>query len=112
MVVPKTKEPTPMSSLTHLSGGLQVYVFNIKDSQMDMKWVGVGSDMGSGYGSAVSTGDVTGDGWSELFVGAPFFALKTSAKGSQKSNIQFSAFSCNFNVELIFKTEDYLQEIL
>lgn len=53
----------------------------MKDAEIDIKWIGAGLDLGSGYGSTVAAGDVTGDGWSELFVGAPFYTPKTSSKG-------------------------------
>lgn len=73
---------TVITALIYFSSDLpQVYVLNIKDSQMDVKWKRTSPDMGSGYGSVVAAGDVTGDGWSELFVGAPLYAPKTTVQG-------------------------------
>lgn len=40
--------------------------------------------LGSGFGSVVAAGDVTGDGWAELFVGAPLYSDRTP-KGMSSS---------------------------
>lgn len=48
---------------------------------MEVEWIGVGAQVGSGYGSAVAAGDVDGDGLSELFVGVPLVSLKVASKG-------------------------------
>ncbi|XP_069184062.1 integrin alpha-4 [Procambarus clarkii] len=62
----------------------RVYIFKRGDeTRMEVEWVGLGSQLGSGYGHAVAAGDVTGDGWSELLVGAPLYAPNIAAQGSK-----------------------------
>nr|UBZ54013.1 integrin alpha 7 [Penaeus japonicus] len=47
-----------------------------------LKWEVSGTMLGSGFGSAVAAGDVTGDGWAELFVGSPFHSDRTPKGGA------------------------------
>ncbi|XP_042215019.1 integrin alpha-PS3-like isoform X2 [Homarus americanus] len=51
----------------------RVYIFKTLNGFVNMEWVGAGQQLGGGYGMTVAAGDVTGDGWSELFVGAPLY---------------------------------------
>ncbi|XP_047493839.1 integrin alpha-9-like [Penaeus chinensis] len=47
-----------------------------------LKWEVSGTMLGSGFGSVVAAGDVTGDGWAELFVGAPLYSDRTPKGGA------------------------------
>lgn len=61
----------------------KVYIFRTtEDLQLVIEWVGMGSQLGCGYGHAVAADDVTGDGWSELFVGAPMYSSSVADTGS------------------------------
>lgn len=52
----------------------QVFVFETTaDKQIKVRWEASGPQLGAYFGAAVATGDVNGDGWSELFVGAPLY---------------------------------------
>nr|XP_045593623.1 integrin alpha-4-like [Procambarus clarkii] len=86
----KTNVFTPSSQVQqleyfdHFACPFQVYIFKRGDeTRMEVEWVGLGSQLGSGYGHAVAAGDVTGDGWSELLVGAPLYAPNIAAQGSK-----------------------------
>nr|XP_027228910.1 integrin alpha-4-like [Penaeus vannamei] len=48
----------------------------------NLKWEVSGTMIGSGFGSVVAAGDVTGDGWAELFVGAPFYSDRAPKGGA------------------------------
>ncbi|KAG7172611.1 Elongation of very long chain fatty acids protein-like 7 [Homarus americanus] len=70
--------PPPSSLLHHKPAGYSVTsgrFWGDKDSTVAgaPRTDHTGRQLGGGYGMTVAAGDVTGDGWSELFVGAPLY---------------------------------------
>lgn len=50
-------------------------MFDTTEDQIKVWWEAKGRQLGAYFGAAVATGDVNGDGWSELFVGAPLDSI-------------------------------------
>ncbi|MPC70406.1 Integrin alpha-4 [Portunus trituberculatus] len=58
-----------------LVGKVSVFTTDIVTLDIKVHWEATGPQVGSYFGAAVATGDVDGDGWSELFVGAPLYTV-------------------------------------
>ncbi|XP_063884882.1 integrin alpha-4-like [Scylla paramamosain] len=58
-----------------LVGKVSVFTTDSVTFDIQVQWEATGPQVGSYFGAAVAAGDVDGDGWSELFVGAPLFTV-------------------------------------